>query len=325
MAAGGGALPLADRLFWAARRSPDPRSSGPARRETARGRRADAVRPGGGRPRRPGAAIPVAVHRPGPPRRRGDPRPPARPRGSDALETIVAAVRDVPGVAGTLSSLDSGDSVFVGKERRLSRRRRPRRRLQNPVEDLLPRLRETSATLAAGSARRIRRPGSAGRARLPLNFDLRLASAVDARSAETRVLPVTLILLLLAFGSVVAAVLPLGVGILSIALSLGVAAFLARFFTLSILIQSLSSMIGLGLGIDYALLTVSRFRESLAAGQAARPGGGGDGAARRLDDSAFGLPGFDRLCRAADDPALGAALRRPRRPARHGVLARCCP
>lgn len=99
---------------------------------------------------------------------------------------------------------------------------------------------------------------------VPLNYDLRIASAADARSAELRVLPLTLVLLLLAFGGALAAVLPVGIGVLSIALSLGVAAWLAQFFTISIFIQTIASMIGLGLGIDYALLTVSRFREAFA-------------------------------------------------------------
>jgi putative drug exporter of the RND superfamily len=191
---------------------------------------------------------------------------PATPDGREALEAIVAAVKAVPGVAGTLSSLDSEDSVFVGRERGFL--------LvvgldagAGPVEDLLPRLRETSEALKARL--RLKHPdawlGWTGEA--PLNFDLRRASSVDARTAEAKVLPATLLLLLFVFGSVVAALLPLGVGVLSIVLSLGVTAVLARFFTLSILIQTLASMIGLGLGIDYALLTVCRFRESLASGQ----------------------------------------------------------
>ncbi len=60
-------------------------------------------------------------------------------------------------------------------------------------------------------------------------------------------------------------------GVLSIVLSLGVAAWLARFFPISILIQTIASMIGLGLGIDYALLTVSRFREALSTGRGSGP------------------------------------------------------
>lgn len=194
---------------------------------------------------------------------------PQSPEGHKALEMIVGAVRKLPGVAGTLSSLDSPDALFLGSAGGF---------LvivgldagSAPVEDLLPRLRETSADLTA----RLRQShpnawlGWTGEA--PLNFDLRRASTKDARSAETKVLPLTLVLLLLAFGSLVASILPLGVGVLSIVLSLGIAALLTRFFTVSILIQSLTSMIGLGLGIDYALLTVSRFRESLATGRDAR-------------------------------------------------------
>lgn len=203
---------------------------------------------------------------------------PDSPQGHDALEMIVRALREVPGVAGTLSSLDTRDTVFVGKNGGF---------LvvvgldagSAPVEGLLPALRKASAALALRL--RPENPnvwlGWTGEA--PLNFDLRRSSAEDARSAESRVLPLTLLLLLLAFGSVVASILPLGVGILSIVLSLGIAAWLAKFFTFSILIQSLASMIGLGLGIDYALLTVSRFRESLTTGRDA--GAAAEEAARR--------------------------------------------
>jgi RND superfamily putative drug exporter len=74
------------------------------------------------------------------------------------------------------------------------------------------------------------------------------------------------VLLLLAFGSLVAALLPLGVGVLSISMALGAAALLAHYLQLSILVQNLATMLGLGLGIDYALLMVSRFREALAEG-----------------------------------------------------------
>jgi RND superfamily putative drug exporter len=100
----------------------------------------------------------------------------------------------------------------------------------------------------------------------PLNFDLRKVSADDVRHAEERAMPVTLVLLLLAFGSLVAALLPLGVGVLSIAMSMGMAAILAHYLQLSILVQNLATMLGLGLGIDYALLMVSRFREALNEG-----------------------------------------------------------
>ncbi len=101
----------------------------------------------------------------------------------------------------------------------------------------------------------------------PLNFDLRKVSSDDVRIAESRVLPVVLVLLLATFASLTAALLPLAVGVLAMLMTLGAAAFLARWWHLSILIQNIATMLGLGLGIDYALLMVNRFREALAAGE----------------------------------------------------------
>jgi RND superfamily putative drug exporter len=101
---------------------------------------------------------------------------------------------------------------------------------------------------------------------LPLNFDIRKASTDDLKHAESLVVPATLALLLVAFGSLVAAVIPLAVGQLAIAASLAITGFFAQRYHLSILVQNLATMLGLGLGIDYALLMVSRFREALSAG-----------------------------------------------------------
>ncbi len=101
---------------------------------------------------------------------------------------------------------------------------------------------------------------------IPLNFDIRKASADDVQRGESLVIPATLALLLVAFGSLVAAVIPLAVGQLAIATTLAIAGFLAARLHLSILVQNLATMLGLGLGIDYALLMVSRFREAISAG-----------------------------------------------------------
>jgi RND superfamily putative drug exporter len=101
---------------------------------------------------------------------------------------------------------------------------------------------------------------------IPLNFDIRKASADEVQRGETLVIPATLALLLLAFGSPIAAVIPLVVGELAIAMTLAITGFLAHRWHLSILVQNLATMLGLGLGIDYALLMVSRFREAIAAG-----------------------------------------------------------
>ena len=101
---------------------------------------------------------------------------------------------------------------------------------------------------------------------IPLNFDIRKASADDVHRGESLVVPATLGLLLVAFGSLVAALIPLAVGQLAIAATLAITGLLAQRWHLSILVQNLATMLGLGLGIDYALLMVSRFREAISAG-----------------------------------------------------------
>jgi RND superfamily putative drug exporter len=114
---------------------------------------------------------------------------------------------------------------------------------------------------------------------LPLNFDLRQASSDDVQKGESLVLPATLALLLLAFAGVVAALIPLAIGQLAIAMTLGIAALLTLGWHLSILVQNLAAMLGLSLGIDYALLMVSRFREARSAGH--RPAEASEIAARQ--------------------------------------------
>jgi RND superfamily putative drug exporter len=85
--------------------------------------------------------------------------------------------------------------------------------------------------------------------------------------AERRALPLTFALLLLAFGAVAAAAVPLAVSGLAIALALGAAALAAQAWPLTIALQNVVSMLGLALGVDYTLLLVTRFREGRRAGR----------------------------------------------------------
>lgn len=99
-----------------------------------------------------------------------------------------------------------------------------------------------------------------------VDAELQDLSESDLKRAESVVLPGTLILLVLVFGSVVAAALPLLIGILSIAGTLLVLRVLGDVTDVSVFALNLTTALGLGLGIDYGLLIVSRFREELAAG-----------------------------------------------------------
>jgi RND superfamily putative drug exporter len=184
------------------------------------------------------------------------------PEGRAALREIVASVERVPGVAGTLSYLDSPEGIFQGREGGFLLVGLDAS-AQSP-ETRMAALREATAAARARLASRYPATELLWTGEIPLNLDVRQASSDDLRAAERRALPVALLLLLAAFGSVVAAILPLVVGILAVLLTLGVAAVVARSWHLSVFVQNVASMIGLGLGIDYALLLVSRFRESLA-------------------------------------------------------------
>ena len=86
----------------------------------------------------------------------------------------------------------------------------------------------------------------------------------DLGKAEGIAVPLTLILLILAFGSLVAAPLPLAVGVFAIFGTFAELFVISQFTDVSIFAINLATAMGLGLGIDYALLIVSRFREELS-------------------------------------------------------------
>jgi RND superfamily putative drug exporter len=96
-------------------------------------------------------------------------------------------------------------------------------------------------------------------------FDVTLES--DLQRAEVISLPISLLLLLLVFGAVVAALLPVGVGLLSVVGGVGATLILARFTDVSSYAINLVTLIGLGVAIDYSLFIVNRFREELARGR----------------------------------------------------------
>ena len=186
-------------------------------------------------------------------------------KGADALGFLTTSLRSVPGVSGAVSSLDWPDPLFTGENSGalIIVGLDPH---DETFEALVPKLRAKADWMEGQLRSQYPNIKLEITGETPLTFDLRKVSADDVTHAEERAMPVTLVLLLLAFGSLVAALLPLGVGVLSISMAMGAAALLAHYLHLSILVQNLATMLGLGLGIDYALLMVSRFREALNEG-----------------------------------------------------------
>ena len=180
--------------------------------------------------------------------------------GHEVLRRLIDSLQTVRTVTRAFSYLDGREPLFVGDGGYfvvlgLSDQLAP--------DVILDTLRRATSRFAASL-----RPEYAGvslrvTGETALNVDLRRRSAEDAHLAEWRALPVTLVLLLLAFGALAAALLPIGAALLSIGIALGSAALVGHLWSLSILLQNVVTMIGLGLGIDYSLLVLQRFREEL--------------------------------------------------------------
>ncbi|MFF0474245.1 MMPL family transporter [Streptomyces sp. NPDC004284] len=101
---------------------------------------------------------------------------------------------------------------------------------------------------------------------LAVRHEMQTIIQEDLLRAELIALPLTLILLVMVFGSAVAALLPLGVGIVAILGTNAVLRGITEFTDVSVFAQNLTTALGLGLAIDYALFVVRRYREELAAG-----------------------------------------------------------
>ena len=76
--------------------------------------------------------------------------------------------------------------------------------------------------------------------------------------------PVALVILLVVFGALIAAGLPLGLGVAAVLIALGGMAVLGQFHDLSLFVVNITFMIGLAVGIDYALFIIKRYREERA-------------------------------------------------------------
>ena len=90
----------------------------------------------------------------------------------------------------------------------------------------------------------------------------------DLSRAEKIAFPLTLIILVIAFGSIVAAGVPLSLALVSLLISFGLISVIASQTTVSVFAENTASMVGIGVGIDYSLFILTRFREHLRSDRA---------------------------------------------------------
>ena len=100
----------------------------------------------------------------------------------------------------------------------------------------------------------------------PLYRDIVVASGDDLRRGEVVAFPLAVIALLLVFGTIVAAVMPAAVGGVAVAVGLGVVYYVADWRDMSVLAFNIITLLGIGMGIDYSLFYVNRFKEELSKG-----------------------------------------------------------
>ena len=89
----------------------------------------------------------------------------------------------------------------------------------------------------------------------------------DLEKAEATGFPAILIVLLAVFGSVLAALLPAGLAIAAVIVSGAFIYFLSLSLTMSVFVTNITSMLGIGVAVDYSLFLLSRYRDELHAGK----------------------------------------------------------
>jgi RND superfamily putative drug exporter len=181
------------------------------------------------------------------------------PAYAGIVDRVLAGVRGRQGVTGAVGPLDPASEAQVSSDRRaavalvgLDGDAAARARL---ADDLQSRVRRQ----ASGSPVEAYLTGSS-----PLNNDLSRVELADQEFAERIGLPIALVVLVLALGGLVAAVLPVGLALASVLVCMGILTPLAGPLHLDRFVTVVTTMIGIGVGIDYALFVVSRFREELA-------------------------------------------------------------
>ena len=182
----------------------------------------------------------------------------ASPAFQGEMSAAMAGLRADPRVASIVGYPQTGDPAFVSTTGDASW---ALVNLSLSQDDAISAVSGIQAEIAAPAGFTVSLTGEA-----PLSAAMSAQSEKDLARAETISLPIALLILVLVFGSLIAAGLPLTVAGLTIPTTLAIVWVVAQRLTMSIFVTSVVTMLGLALAIDYSLFMVSRFREELACG-----------------------------------------------------------
>ena len=176
------------------------------------------------------------------------------------VDSLVAAMERLPFIQKTVTWRTSNDPTFVSPDGHVTFILASMREQRDGATSEVPELRAVVHAVQAASGPDFVTHVTGSPA---FDYDTRTVAAQDSDRIEQRLLPLTWLLLVVAFGALVAAFVPVAVGFLAIFVALGVESMLAGLMPMSIFVLNITTMIGLGVGIDYSLLVVTRFREEL--------------------------------------------------------------
>jgi putative drug exporter of the RND superfamily len=176
------------------------------------------------------------------------------------IERLVAALRPLPHVSGVVGPFDAGAHHQVSSGRTIAF-------AQLQFDEQAGTLPNSAATRVIATARRFAAPGfTVALDGSPISSAENLAPG----SSEGIGITAAIVIMLLAFGSVIAMGLPIITALLGVGIGFGLVDLLSRAITVATFGPELMAMIGLGVGIDYALFVVTRYRDGLARGRTPR-------------------------------------------------------
>ena len=183
------------------------------------------------------------------------------PEFRDVVADALDRIRPLPGVVSITSPFDPGADSLIAGDRQMATAIVAITGTNAERQALVPRL-IARATAASTPYVTVYVTGSS-----PLIAELVAQEQADLSRAEQLGLPIAAVVLLIISGTVIAAGLPILLALTGMALTFGVLGAASMATEFNLFVPNIATMIGLGVGIDYALFIVTRYREELAGGR----------------------------------------------------------